>query len=262
MQTHQQVPVRFLPNLKRRSGYALAKPAVEWLAALVLLVIAAPVIAILALLVRMTSPGPAFYRQTRLGRGGRPFLMYKLRTMEQDCELKTGAVWASKDDPRVTPLGKWLRQTHLDELPQLWNVLCGEMSLIGPRPERPKIAHRIRQALPEYDDRLLVRPGLTGLAQVQLPADQDIDSVRQKLAQDLFYVKNVGFMLDLRIAMATGFLLVHAVAQVMTHVLVTGYGESAIEASSGGVEEGGDTLLFTPVFETKETLGIAVSRAA
>lgn len=258
MAIHQQSQNELSSGLKDRIGYPITKLVIEWVSALLLLVVAAPVIAIVALIVRITSPGPVIYRQMRLGRGGRPYLMYKLRTMEQDCEAKTGAVWASKDDPRVTPLGRWLRQTHLDELPQLWNVLRGEMSLIGPRPERPEIASRISQSLQEYEDRLVVRPGLTGLAQVQLPPDQDIDSVRQKLAQDLFYVKNMGFMLDLRIALATAFLFLQALAQSMTHVLMLGYGQAAIEISVAGCEQDQEA----PIFEAEGTLGMAARRAA
>jgi lipopolysaccharide/colanic/teichoic acid biosynthesis glycosyltransferase len=162
---------------------------------------------ILAVAVKATSRGPAFYLQTRLGRHGAVYRIIKLRTMVQDAEAGTGAVWAKKDDNRITPIGRFLRGTHLDELPQLWNVLKGEMSLIGPRPERPEIARRIERQIPGFRGRLLLRPGITGLAQMSLPADDpqdhDLTGVRAKLAHDLYYVREVNFLLDLRIAIST-----------------------------------------------------------
>ncbi|MEO6808161.1 MAG: sugar transferase, partial [Isosphaeraceae bacterium] len=150
-----------------------------------------------------TSRGPAIYRQKRLGRDGQPFMIYKIRSMTHDCERHTGPRWATANDSRVTPVGVILRRTHLDELPQLWNVLRGEMSLIGPRPERPEFAGPLEQALPNYRDRVRIRPGITGLAQVQLPADSDLESVRHKLACDLLYIDRMNPTLDLRILAAT-----------------------------------------------------------
>jgi lipopolysaccharide/colanic/teichoic acid biosynthesis glycosyltransferase len=128
--------------------------------------------------------------------------------MTHNCELKTGVRWATADDPRITRLGHFLRNTHLDELPQLWNVLKGEMSLVGPRPERPEFIPSLEQAIPHYCQRLLVRPGVTGLAQIHLPADTNLDSVRRKLAYDLFYVHQASFWLDLRIIACTAFQVV------------------------------------------------------
>jgi lipopolysaccharide/colanic/teichoic acid biosynthesis glycosyltransferase len=153
--------------------------------------------------VKLTSRGPALYAQRRLGKGGRPYVLYKLRTMTHDCEKKTGPRWSTPGDPRVTPLGRILRRTHLDELPQLWNILRGEMSLIGPRPERPEFVSALEGALPCYRQRLLVRPGVTGLAQVQLPADTDLQSVRRKLAYDLYYIRMLSPGLDLKIVACT-----------------------------------------------------------
>jgi lipopolysaccharide/colanic/teichoic acid biosynthesis glycosyltransferase len=189
-----------LPEVSR---YLWVKAAVDGVAALLLLVLTAPLILSAMLLVKLTSRGPALYSQTRLGRHGLPFTIFKIRTMVHECESLTGARWSVPGDARVTPVGRWLRKTHIDELPQLWNVLCGAMSLVGPRPERPEFVPRLEQALPHYRARLLVRPGVTGLAQVQLPPDTDLGSVRTKLAYDLHYVRDIGFWLDVRISWAT-----------------------------------------------------------
>jgi lipopolysaccharide/colanic/teichoic acid biosynthesis glycosyltransferase len=162
------------------------------------------VIVLSALLVKLTSKGPAFYTQTRVGRNGRLFTIYKIRTMIHNCESLTGPRWAMPDDPRVTPLGQFLRQTHLDELPQLINVLRGEMSLIGPRPERPEFVTKLERALPAYRERLGVRPGVTGLAQVHLPGDTSLSSVRLKLAYDLYYIQQLSPWLEWRILWCTG----------------------------------------------------------
>jgi lipopolysaccharide/colanic/teichoic acid biosynthesis glycosyltransferase len=170
---------------------------------LALLAFAVPVIAICALLIKSTSRGSIFYTQTRVGRFGRPFRIWKLRTMTHNCELTSGARWAMRKDPRTTRVGRVLRLTHLDELPQLWNVLKGDMSLVGPRPERPEFIPVLEQAIPNYRERLLVRPGVTGAAQLNLPPDTGIDSVRNKLNYDLFYIRNMGFWLDLRMIIAT-----------------------------------------------------------
>jgi lipopolysaccharide/colanic/teichoic acid biosynthesis glycosyltransferase len=171
--------------------------------ALVLLVLAAPLVLLAAGLVKLTSRGRALYKQTRLGKNGRPFTLYKIRTMHHDCERESGAKWSCPGDPRITPLGLFLRRTHIDELPQLWNVLRGEMSLVGPRPERPEFVPALAEAIPRYQERLLVRPGVTGLAQICLPPDTDLNSVRRKLIYDLYYVENQGPWLDLRIVLAT-----------------------------------------------------------
>ncbi len=187
------------------SWYVQGKVVFDFALALVLLVLTAPLVLFSMLLVKLSSPGPVIYTQTRLGRGGRPFTIFKLRTMTYNCESLTGARWSQPGDARVTAVGRFLRKTHLDELPQLWNVLRGEMSLIGPRPERPEFVPQLAQAVPHYCDRLQVRPGVTGIAQVQLPPDSDLDSVRLKLAYDLHYVRHVGLWLDLRIYAATFF---------------------------------------------------------
>jgi lipopolysaccharide/colanic/teichoic acid biosynthesis glycosyltransferase len=167
------------------------------------LVILTPVIALTALLVRATSRGPAFYTQTRVGRNGRLFTIFKIRTMIHECESLTGPRWSMPGDPRITPIGHFLRRTHLDELPQLLNVLRGEMSLIGPRPERPEFTAKLERALPAYPERLRVRPGVTGLAQVHLPGDTSLASVRIKLAHDLYYIQQLSPGLDVRIMVCT-----------------------------------------------------------
>src|SRR5262249_45817197 len=160
-------------------GYLPIKAVAEWAAAAALLLITAPLILVSALLVRLTSRGPAFYSQVRVGKDGRLFTIHKLRTMTHECEKTSGPCWSTGRDPRVTRLGRVLRRTHVDELPQLWNVLRGDMALIGPRPERPEIIPHLEINIPHYCDRLLVRPGISGLAQLQLPPDTDLASVKR-----------------------------------------------------------------------------------
>ena len=172
------------------------KAATDVLAAAALLAVAAPVVGLAMLLVKLTSRGPAVYTQTRVGRGGRVFTIYKLRTMAHECESLTGPRWSIPGDPRITPIGKVLRDLHIDELPQLWNVLRGDMSLIGPRPERPEICAAIRKEIPGYDRRHAVRPGITGFAQVHLPPDTSMGSVRNKLVFDRYYVRHRGPRLE------------------------------------------------------------------
>jgi lipopolysaccharide/colanic/teichoic acid biosynthesis glycosyltransferase len=178
------------------------KVTADYFAAAVLILLTAPLLALSVVLVKLTSRGPGIYSQTRLGRGGRPFTIYKVRTMHADSEA-SGPRWSTAGDPRVIPVGRFLRRTHLDELPQLWNILRGEMSLVGPRPERPEFVTQLERAIPSYRQRLAVRPGVTGLAQVQLPPDTDLDSVRRKLICDLHYISMLSFELDLRILTCT-----------------------------------------------------------
>jgi lipopolysaccharide/colanic/teichoic acid biosynthesis glycosyltransferase len=187
----------------RLTRYLTVKAVLEFVCALVLFIVTVPLIGLLALLVRLTSSGPAFYLQRRLGKAGRVYRIIKLRTMYHNCESYSGPKWSTNGDLRITPLGRFLRRIHLDELPQLWNVLRGDMSLVGPRPERPEFVPALEQAIPHYRDRLLVRPGVTGLAQVQLPADTNLESVRRKVACDVYYVRRASFWLDVRILMAT-----------------------------------------------------------
>jgi lipopolysaccharide/colanic/teichoic acid biosynthesis glycosyltransferase len=188
--------------------YTACKRAGDLASTLVLLASTAPLLLFAAIVIKLSSRGPVLYSQVRLGRNDRPFTLYKLRTMIHKCESLTGARWSVPGDPRITPVGRFLRRSHLDELPQLWNVLRGEMSLVGPRPERPEFVPQLEQAIPRYRHRLLVRPGLTGLAQVQLPPDTDLESVGLKLAYDLYYVDQVGCWLDFRLLVGTALKIV------------------------------------------------------
>lgn len=167
------------------------------------LLAAAPLIFLAWLGVRLTSRGAGFYSQTRSGLGGKPFRIYKIRTMYQNCEAKSGAKWSVKGDARVTPVGRILRKLHVDELPQLWNIVRGDMSLVGPRPERPEFVETLKLAVPGYTDRMRVKPGLTGLAQIQLPPDSSVRSVARKLEKDLLYIRGMSFTLDARIYFGT-----------------------------------------------------------
>jgi lipopolysaccharide/colanic/teichoic acid biosynthesis glycosyltransferase len=185
------------------SLYRRHKHALEWAASLLTLVVSLPVVLLAAALVKLTSRGPAFYLQKRVGLNGRVFTICKVRTMTHNCEADTGPQWSPPGDTRITPVGRVLRALHLDELPQLWNVLRGDMNLIGPRPERPEIVRVLRRKIDDYEQRLNVLPGITGLAQVQLAADTDVQSVRRKLALDLAYIEQHGLWLDARIAFAT-----------------------------------------------------------
>jgi sugar transferase (PEP-CTERM system associated) len=163
-----------------------------------------PTMVMFALLVRLTSPGPVFYQQRRVGYYGRIFTVYKFRSMSQDAEAATGPVWASKQgDPRVTRIGRLLRRTRLDELPQLWNVLVGDMSLVGPRPERPEFVGELTKQIPFYGQRHILRPGLTGWAQVRYTYGATTEDALQKLQFDLFYIKNMSIALDLYILFET-----------------------------------------------------------
>lgn len=170
-----------------------------------ILVITLPLMAIIAILIKMTSKGPAVFSQERIGLHGNPFTMYKFRSMYEDAEVKTGPVWATENDPRITPLGRWLRRLRLDELPQLFNVLKGDMSLVGPRPERRFFVDQFKKEIPLYSRRFSVRPGITGWAQVKWKYDESFDDVKEKTKYDLFYVENISLKMDLKILINTMF---------------------------------------------------------
>lgn len=171
--------------------------------AAVALILFLPVMALLCLLIKLTSRGPAFHLQDRVGKNGKVFRIIKLRTMVQDAERATGPVWASANDPRITSVGRLLRKTHLDEVPQLLNVLQGHMSLVGPRPERPVFVEKFEQLIPGYRERLRVKPGITGLAQINHHYDVTLQDVRTKLAYDRLYLKKVGLWTDLSLLVST-----------------------------------------------------------
>jgi sugar transferase (PEP-CTERM system associated) len=167
------------------------------------LIVASPLMALIALGVKLTSKGPALYRQSRVGLDGAVFTLYKFRSMRTDAEKLTGAVWASKDDPRVTPFGRVLRKLRLDELPQLINVIRGEMSLVGPRPERPEFVRTLSEQIPYYRQRHCVRPGITGWAQINHKYGDTLEDTIRKLEYDLYYIKYMSFGLDLYIIFHT-----------------------------------------------------------
>jgi len=228
-------PARYRPGWSRaytravgRVGRALPWEAGEWLhrslnvtLALVAVLALLPVFVLVAVLIKLTSRGPVFYLQERVGLdrrlpgpgphnhrrghdlGGRPFTIYKFRTMHADAERHSGAVWAQPQDPRVTPLGRVLRQYRLDELPQLWNVLRGEMNIVGPRPERPAIFAELRGHIAEYPLRQRAKPGITGLAQINHHYDRSLDDVRTKVRYDLEYIRRKSLREDLRIMLKT-----------------------------------------------------------
>ena len=179
------------------------KRLIDLIVALLILVIGLPLWIGIIIAVATSSEGGAIYRQKRVGRKGRTFTMYKFRTMRQDAEAQTGPVWASKDDPRYTPVGGWLRRTRLDEIPQLWNVLRGDMSLVGPRPERPYFVEKLIGKVPLYNRRHRIKPGITGWAQVMWHYDSSLEDVQQKVKYDLYYIENMSLRLDLKILFRT-----------------------------------------------------------
>jgi lipopolysaccharide/colanic/teichoic acid biosynthesis glycosyltransferase len=169
----------------------------------ILLVFAAPVLAVLAVLIKIESQGPVFYVQDRTGRGGKTYRVHKLRTMHKDAEKVSGPVWASHSDPRVTRVGAFLRKTRLDEIPQVFAVLRGDMSFVGPRPERPFFVQQIKQQIPYFGLREAVKPGITGWAQIRYPYGSSIEDAKSKLEYDLYYVEHRSLFLDLVICFHT-----------------------------------------------------------
>lgn len=181
----------------------LVKTVMDFSICLLVLLAGFPLWLVLAIIVKLDSPGPVFYVQTRVGKGGREFGIIKFRSMRKDAESGSGAVWAGRNDPRVTRAGAWLRKTRLDEVPQILNILAGHMSLVGPRPERPEIISRLRLVFPFYNKRLTIKPGLTGWAQVKLEYDSSLEDVAEKLKFDFFYIENQSLFLDIEILMRT-----------------------------------------------------------
>jgi sugar transferase (PEP-CTERM system associated) len=187
----------FSAGFKKSRVVQSAKRLFDVGTALCAFAVVSPILATVALAVRLSSPGPILYSQKRVGLGGRIFVVHKFRSMRQDAEAATGAVWSVRNDPRITPVGRFLRRTRLDELPQLWNVLIGDMSLVGPRPERPEFVSQLTQQIPFYGQRHVVRPGLTGWAQVCYTYGSTVEDALEKLQYDLFYIKNLSIALDL-----------------------------------------------------------------
>ncbi len=211
-QTFQRIPVQQLADqwFVFSSGFDLLhkdiplkiKRLIDVIIASVGLVLALPVGIIVALLIKIADRGPIFFSQLRMGVGGRTFKVYKFRTMIVDAE-HSGPQWAKENDHRITPVGRVLRQSRLDELPQLWNVLQGAMSLVGPRPERPEFTEDLGAKIPYYDMRHVVKPGITGWAQVKYPYGASVQDAENKLAYDLYYIKNYSLTLDLYILLRT-----------------------------------------------------------
>jgi sugar transferase (PEP-CTERM system associated) len=193
----------FAEGFHFNTGWMLARRLFSLLASALLLILVLPLIPFIMLAIKLDSPGPILYRQRRVGRGGATFHCYKFRTMRQDAEADTGATWANDDDPRITVAGRFLRITRLDEIPQLWCVLKGDMAFVGPRPERPEFVEWLTREIPYYGVRHVVRPGITGWAQVRYKYGNTLEDAREKLQYDLFYIKNASIRLDLLIMFET-----------------------------------------------------------
>jgi len=185
-----------------------AKRLVDVIVSIMILTLSSPIWIMVAVAIRLESPGSVVYSQERVGIKEKRFRMHKFRSMRSDAEAKTGPVWAPKDDPRVTSVGRFLRKTRLDEIPQFINVLKGEMSLVGPRPERPHFVELLSKEIPLYKRRLVVRPGITGWAQIKQGYDTSIDDVRSKVRYDLFYIENMSFRMDIKILLMTVYTMI------------------------------------------------------
>lgn len=193
----------FSPGFHLSRLVLLSQRLVSLIVSAIGLLLCLPLIPLIALGIRLTSPGPVLFRQKRVGLGGEIFECYKFRTMRVGAESQTGPTWASEDDPRITPFGRFLRRCRLDEIPQLWNIFRGDMNLVGPRPERPEFMDLLKSEIPHYDLRHTVRPGLTGWAQIRYRYGSSIKDTREKLCYDLFYIKNMSPGLDLLVLFQT-----------------------------------------------------------
>ncbi len=193
----------FADGFRFSAGFMILRRVLSTLIALICVILLLPVIPFIALAIKLDSKGPALYKQKRVGRNNVPFYVYKFRTMRQDAEAKTGAVWAGQDDPRITRVGRFLRSSRLDEIPQLWCVLKGDMAFVGPRPERPEFVEWLTKEIPYYPVRHVVRPGITGWAQVRYKYGNTVEDAKEKLQYDLFYIKNVSIGLDFLIMFQT-----------------------------------------------------------
>ena len=194
----------FSEGFRKTRALVAMKRTADIVTAVFGLVLLAPLMLLATVLIKLTSPGPVLYHQVRVGQHGKDFSVHKFRSMRPDAEAVTGAVWAKAgNDPRVTPIGRILRRTRLDELPQFWNVLVGNMSMVGPRPERPEFVHDLTMQIPFYGQRHVVKPGLTGWAQVRYTYGASVEDAMEKLQYDLFYVKNLSMPLDTYIILET-----------------------------------------------------------
>jgi len=186
----------FSQGFRRTTMFSICKRAVDIILSCTGILLTLPFFPLIALAIKLDSKGPVFFRQERVGNNEKPFVLIKFRTMGQDAEKGTGAVWAGKNDPRVTKLGRFLRGTRIDEIPQLINVLKGDMSFVGPRPERPEFVEKLKLVIPYYSKRHFIKPGLTGWAQVRYPYGASVEDAVEKLRYDLYYVKNISHFLD------------------------------------------------------------------
>lgn len=194
----------FLKNLaNRHTLYDFFRTPIEMLMALVMLIFMLPVMTLIALMIKLTSRGPVIFKQVRVGEFGKEFTLYKFRSMVANAEEKTGPVWKTENDPRFTAIGRVIERTHLDELPQLINILKGDASFVGPRPERPTFVRELKGSIPYYELRHLVRPGIAGWAQLQYKYGNSVEDAYNKLQYDLYYLKNRSFLLDLSILLKT-----------------------------------------------------------
>src|SRR5581483_5062554 len=193
----------FAEGFRFSTGFMLLRQMISVTIALTGLLLMLPIIPFVILAIKLDSMGPVLYRQQRVGRNNVPFHVYKFRTMTQDAEAKTGAVWAEANDPRITRVGKFLRASRLDEIPQLWCVLRGDMAFVGPRPERPEFVEWLTKEIPYYPVRHVVRPGVTGWAQVRYKYGNTVEDAKEKLQYDLYYIKNISLGLDLLIMFQT-----------------------------------------------------------
>jgi sugar transferase (PEP-CTERM system associated) len=193
----------FSEGFRKSRAQIVTKRTLDILVAAVGLILAAPIALAVMALIRLTSPGPIFYRQERVGQHGKRFMVLKFRSMQVDAEKGTGPVWAQKNDARVTPIGRFLRRTRLDEIPQLWNALRGDMSMVGPRPERPSFVADLTKQIPFYGQRHVVKPGVTGWAQVRYTYGASVEDALQKLQYDLYYIKNMSVALDVFVMFQT-----------------------------------------------------------
>lgn len=193
----------FSEGFRLNEGLIFGRRVMSIAVSLLLLVVVLPLLPLIALAIKFTSSGPMLYRQKRVGRRGEVFNCYKFRTMRADAEADTGPTWAGDDDPRITAVGRFLRITRLDELPQLWNVFTGDMGFVGPRPERPEFVEWLTREVPYYQLRHIVRPGMTGWAQISYQYGASLEESKEKLKYDLYYIKNVSLAFDLYIIFQT-----------------------------------------------------------